>query len=119
VSKYGMPTVLSSRRLGAALLASTLVPLACAGTPDAVLDAGARNLHCPRSEIEVALNRETRSVREYAVACNFTYTLVHCTKSGCHPAPVRPPCVGDVPCFEEDPETLEWRMAEATPATPR
>jgi hypothetical protein len=95
------------------LLTVTALPLACARTPDAVLEAGARNLHCPRAEIEVALNRETRSVREYAVACNFTYTLVHCTKSGCRPAPVRPPCVGDVPCFEEDPETLEWRMAEA------
>src|SRR5262245_32529323 len=99
-----MSSRVSCRHVAAVLLGFVLVPLACAGAPDAVLDAGARNLHCPRSEIEVALNRETRSVREYAVACNFTYTLVHCTKSGCHPAPVRPPCVGDVPCFEEDPE---------------
>lgn len=103
----------------ALFLGLSALPFACAGTPDAVIDAGARNLQCPRSEIEVALNRETRSVREYAVACNFTYTLVHCTKEGCALAPVKPPCVGDVPCFEEDPETLTWRMAEAPTAAPR
>jgi hypothetical protein len=85
----------------------------CASTPDAVIDVGARNLHCPRSEIEVALNLETRLVREYAVACNFVYTLVHCSPSGCRPAAVKPPCFGgDLPCFEEDPETLEWKLAE-------
>ncbi len=105
-------------RVGAVLLVFALVPPACAGAPDTVVDAGARNLHCPRSEIEVVLNRETRSVREYAVACNFTYTLVHCTKGGCAPAPVKPPCVGDIPCFEEDPETLEWRLAEAPTVAP-
>jgi hypothetical protein len=108
-----MTSPFATRRLAAVPFVFTFVPLACAGAPDVVIDTGARNLHCPRSEVEVALNRETRSVREYAVACNFTYTLVHCTKSGCQPAPVKPPCVGDVPCFEEDPETLQWRMAEA------
>ena len=101
------------------LLALAIVPVACAKTPDAVIQTGSQNLRCAREEIEVALNRETRSVREYAVACNFTYTLVHCTKSGCHPAPVKPPCVSDAPCFEEDPETLEWRMAEAPRAVPQ
>lgn len=108
-----MTSAFTLRGAGAVLVALALVPLACTRAPDAVIEAGARNLHCPRSEIEVALNRETRSVREYAVACNFTYTLVHCTDSGCRPAPVKPPCVGDAPCFEEDPETLEWRLAEA------
>jgi hypothetical protein len=97
------------------LVALGVLPPACTRTPDAVIEAGARNLQCPRSEIEVVLHRETRSVREYAVACNFIYTLVHCTKSGCRSAPVKPPCVGDLPCFEEDPETLEWRIAEGPP----
>ena len=94
-------------------LAGAPAVMACAGTPDAVVDVGARNLHCPRSEIEVALNRQTRTVREYAVACNFVYTMVHCSPSGCRPAPVKPPVIGDVAFFEEDPETLEWRIAEA------
>lgn len=107
-----MSSASTPRQTAALLLTVASLLLGCTRTPDAVIEAGARNLHCPRSELEVALNRETRSVREYAVACNFTYTLVHCTKSGCRPAPVKPPCVGDAPCFEEDPETLEWRMAE-------
>jgi hypothetical protein len=114
-----MSSTFTLRHVAVVLVALGIAPLACTRTPDAVIEAGARNLHCPRSELEVALNRETRSVREYAVACNFTYTLVHCTKSGCRPAPVKPPCVGDTPCFEEDPETLEWRMAEAPRVVPQ
>ncbi len=102
----------SKRARAGALAALTLGSFAgCASAPDAVLDVGARNLQCGRSELEVALNRETPSVREYAVACNFMYTLVHCTDRGCRPASVKPPCVGNLPCFEEDPETLEWKLA--------
>jgi hypothetical protein len=107
------------KRLGLlGALAGSLSFVACAGTPDAAIDVGARNLRCPRSEVEVALNRQTRLVREYAVACNFIYTMVHCTASGCRPAPVKPPSVGDVAFFEEDPETLEWRVAEAPSVRP-
>lgn len=56
------------------------------------------------------LNRTTPKVREYVVGCDFMYTRVHCTEQGCHPAEVKPPCIGDMPCFEEDPVTLEWRL---------
>ena len=84
----------------------------CASAPDAVLETGGRNLHCPARDLEVVLNRQTPLVREYAVACNFMYTRVHCTQTGCRPAPLEPPCVGNLPCFEEDPVTLEWRVKE-------
>jgi len=97
---------------GALLVTLALGSSSCASAPDAVLEAGGRNLHCPRRELEVALNRETAQVREYAVACNFMYTRVHCTKTGCYSAPLEPPCVGNLPCFEEDPVTLEWRLPE-------
>jgi len=90
----------------------------CASAPDAVKDLAVRKLHCANHEVEVALNRETRSVREYAVGCNFMYTLVHCTDQGCAPAETKPPCIGTMPCFEEDPETLTWRLA-ATDAPKR
>jgi hypothetical protein len=101
-----------SARLGVLLVAVSLVAMSCASTPDAVLETGGMNLNCPRQELEVALDRETPVVREYAVACNFMYTRVHCTKEGCRSAPLEPPCVGNLPCFEEDPVTLEWRLPE-------
>jgi hypothetical protein len=89
---------------------SVLAP-ACAGSePAAVLQVGSRNLRCPRSEVSTELNRATPKVREYVVGCDFMYTRVHCTERGCHPAEVKPPCIGDMPCFEEDPVTLEWRL---------
>jgi hypothetical protein len=56
------------------------------------------------------LNRSTPMVREYLVGCDFMFTRVHCTEVGCYPAEVKPPCIGDKPCFEEDPMTLEWRL---------
>jgi len=83
----------------------------CASAPDGVRAVAARNLHCAPDEIEIALNRETGSVREYAAGCNFMYTRVHCTRDGCTPAEVVPPCIGKMPCFEEDPETLKWHLA--------
>ena len=101
-----------SALLGACLVAVSLVVTSCASTPDAVLETGGMNLSCPRKDLEVALNRETPVVREYAVACNFMYTRVHCTKTGCRSAPLEPPCVGNLPCFEEDPVSLEWRLKE-------
>jgi hypothetical protein len=98
--------------LGAWLVTMALGSSSCASAPDAVLEAGGRNLQCPHRDLEVALNRETSLVREYAVACNFMYTRVHCKKNGCYSAPLEPPCVGNLPCFEEDPVTLEWRLPE-------
>jgi hypothetical protein len=88
-----------------------LGPSACASSePAAVLQVGSRNLKCPRDEVQTTLNRTTPKVREYLVGCDFMYTRVHCTDSECHPAEVKPPCIGDMPCFEEDPVTLQWRL---------
>ncbi len=98
-------------------LSSLLVFLslaACASEPPGVTQVGSRNLKCPRSDLETRLNRTTPKVREYLVGCDFMYTRVHCTDRGCHPAEVKPPCIGDMPCFEEDPVTLEWRLPTGT-----
>ncbi|HVU01506.1 MAG TPA: hypothetical protein VHE30_07130 [Polyangiaceae bacterium] len=80
--------------------------------PDAVLQVGSRNLKCPRSEVQTTLNRTTPRVKEYLVGCDFMFTRVQCTASECHPAEVKPPCIGDAPCFVEDPVTLEWRLPD-------
>ena len=98
--------------IGSSILFASAHLISCVSAPDAVLETGGGNLHCPKSDLEVVLNRQTPAVREYAVACNFMYTRVHCTDSGCRPAPLEPPCVGNLPCFEEDPVTLEWRLPE-------
>jgi len=76
--------------------------------PVAAVNAGMRNLKCPRGDIETELVRQTPKVREYVVACDFIYTRVHCSDRSCQPAPLQPPCVGDL-CFEEDPVTLQWK----------
>ena len=75
-----------------------------------VLQVGSQNLRCPTSELASTLNRTTPRVREYLVGCDFMYSRVHCTERGCHLAEVKPPCIGEGPCFEEDPVTLEWRL---------
>jgi len=106
------PTRRASALIGGLFLVAVANLTSCASAPDAVLQTGGRNLHCPTRDLEVVLNRETPVVREYAVACNFMYTRVHCTSTGCRPAPLEPPCVGNLPCFEEDPLTLEWRIPE-------
>jgi len=107
------------RRIGSALLIlGATWAGGCASAPDQVRDIAARRLHCPYRELAVALNRETRSVREYAVGCNFMYTLVHCTDQGCTPAEAEPPCVGNLPCFEENPETLTWQLAATDSPAP-
>lgn len=104
-------TTLSTRTVSFLLCFLALGASACASSePAAVLQVGSRNLKCPRSEVSTALNRSTPKVREYLVGCDFMYTRVHCTDSECHPAEVKPPCIGDAPCFEEDPVTLEWRL---------
>src|ERR1051325_12084882 len=83
----------------------------CAGAEQtSVLQVGSQNLRCPRSELESTLSRTTPKVREYLVGCDFMFSRVLCNEQGCHLAEVKPPCIGDVPCFEEDPITLEWRL---------
>jgi hypothetical protein len=72
-----------------------------------------QSLKCPNNELESGLNRETPKVREYVVGCNFMYERVHCTDQGCYRAPPEPPCMGNLPCFEEDPVTLEWSVETA------
>ena len=101
------------RNRAKAFVLFALVVGGCAGTTEqaTVLQVGSRNLKCPRSELESTLSRSTPKVREYLVGCDFMYSRVHCTDKGCHPAEVKPPCIGDLPCFEEDPITLEWRLS--------
>lgn len=67
-------------------------------------------IKCQSGDIEAGVNRETSKVREWYVGCDFVYTRVHCDGEGCHPAPTKPPCIGELPCFKEDPETLEWSL---------
>jgi hypothetical protein len=89
----------------------TILVGGCAAAEQAtVLQVGSQNLKCPRSELESTLNRTTPKVREYLVGCDFMYSRVHCGDQGCHLAKVKPPCIGEGPCFEEDPVTLEWRL---------
>ncbi|HEV8248149.1 MAG TPA: hypothetical protein VGP93_20380 [Polyangiaceae bacterium] len=90
-----------------------LAPLGCVSSePAEVLQVGSRNLRCPRAEMDAALNRQTPKVREYLVGCDFMYTRVHCSESGCYPAKVKPPCLAGTkaPCFKEDPVTLDWTL---------
>jgi len=99
--------------VGAALVALS----GCAGgEPGAVLSVGARNLRCQRAELETALHRESASVREFDVGCDFMYTRVLCEKAhGAqsteqrHPARPQPPCFGGG-CFKENPVTFEWEL---------
>jgi hypothetical protein len=107
-------------RTANAIVLSVLLAGGCASSaPDSVLQVGSRNLRCPRSEVSTELNRTTPKVREYLVGCDFMYTRVHCTDAGCRPAEIKPPCIGDGPCFEEDPVTLEWRLPKVASAGPR
>jgi hypothetical protein len=92
-------------------LASSLVALACSsGAPEGVLETGTRTLRCSRGELDTMLNRDTGVVREWYVGCNFMYSRIHCRGDRCYPAPVEPPCMPGVPCFKEDPKTLEWKL---------
>jgi hypothetical protein len=99
----------------------TLLAGGCAATKEqaTVLQVGSTNLKCPRSELESTLSRTTPKVREYLVGCDFMYSTVHCTDQGCHLAEVKPPCIGDLPCFEEDPITLEWRLPPGSAHGPK
>lgn len=84
----------------------------------AVLRVGSRNLRCPTSDLETALQRESSQAREYYVGCDFMYTRVLCDKPGagqtasqCHPAKPQPPCFAGG-CFKENPVTFEWELDE-------
>ena len=84
----------------------------------AVLRVGSRNLRCPTSDLETALQRESSQAREYYVGCDFMYTRVLCdnpgkgqTASQCHPAKPQPPCFAGG-CFKENPVTFEWELDE-------
>jgi hypothetical protein len=72
----------------------------------------ASRLACPNSELEVVLNRETQVTREWLAGCDFTYLRVHCRGGRCAPAETPPPCVGEGPCFEENPVTLRWELKQ-------
>ncbi|HEX6764054.1 MAG TPA: hypothetical protein VF103_01225 [Polyangiaceae bacterium] len=94
-------------------LAAAVTAIACAsGVPAGVLETGTRTLRCSRSELDTTLNRDTGVVREYYVGCNFMYSRVHCRGDRCYPAPPEPPCMPKVPCFKENPKTLEWEPEE-------
>ena len=94
-------------------VALSLAAVACAsGAPEAVLETGTRTLRCSRGELDTMLNRDTGVVREWYVGCNFMYSRVHCRGERCYPAPAEPPCMPNVPCFKEDPRTLEWKLDE-------
>ena len=75
-------------------------------------DVAQSRLKCPMGDVAVGLNRQTPQVREWVVGCNFMYMRVHCKGNACYPARPKPPCVGDMPCFEEDPVTLDWTLAK-------
>jgi hypothetical protein len=95
-----------------ALASSGLGCSAAVAEPPAALGVGARNLKCQRSELELALQRESPAVREYYVGCDFMYTRVLCNEAGCYPAKPRPPCFAGG-CFTENPTTFEWELDEA------
>jgi len=98
---------------GVTSLTVTLIAAACAsGAPEGVLETGAKKLRCSRSELETTLSRDTGTVREYYVGCNFMFARVHCRGERCYPASPEPPCMPKMPCFKEDPKTLEWTLDE-------
>jgi hypothetical protein len=99
-------------------VATAIVLTGCAANePNAILSIGARNLRCPRSDLELALHRESTQAQEYYVGCDFMYTRVLCDKprgadrptAECHPAHPQPPCFAGG-CFKENPQTFEWEL---------
>jgi hypothetical protein len=98
---------------GVSFVLAVLVAVGCAsGAPTGVLETGTRTLRCPREELQTTLSRDTGLVREYYVGCNFMVARVHCRGERCYPAAPEPPCMPNVPCFTEDPKTLEWKLDE-------
>lgn len=83
----------------------------CAGhEPLGVRSVALRQLKCPADDVYAVVNRTTPKVREWIVGCEFYYTRVLCSDEGCAPARPKPPCFGDLECFDEDPITLEWTI---------
>ena len=78
--------------------------------PAAVRSVAIEQLRCPPDEVYTVVNRTTPKVREWVVGCEFYYARVHCSARGCEPAPPKPPCFGELECFDEDPVTLEWTV---------
>ncbi len=95
-----------------AVLGLLLVPCACASSEATRAKTVAQsNLMCSPAEMHAGVERQTPNVREWYVGCDFTYTRVHCSDGGCVQAEPKPPCLGDLRCFEEDPVTLRWELA--------
>ena len=90
---------------------TVLVGCGAAREPNAIMSIGSRNLRCPQSDLETALQRESTETQEYYVGCDFMYTRVLCDKrtATCHPAKPQPPCFGGG-CFKENPVTFEWEL---------
>ena len=94
-----------------ALVGLAVFAIACAsGEPLSVKSVAVRQLKCSPDDVYAVVNRTTPKVREWIVGCDFYYARVHCTSGGCEPARPKPPCIGELTCFEEDPVTLEWRL---------
>ena len=97
--------------LGASALFFVLVATGCASQEAARAKAiAASDRTCSEHELSAGIERETEEVREWIVGCNFTYVRVHCTDDSCVRAEPKPPCMGDLPCFVENPVTLKWEL---------
>jgi hypothetical protein len=95
--------------LVAPLLAFGLI--GCAShEPLGVRNVAIQDLRCAPDDVYAVLNRTTPKVREWIVGCEFYYRRVLCSDAGCAPAGPKPPCLGELQCFDEDPVTLEWTM---------
>jgi hypothetical protein len=116
VSLAFMATQLKKPRLRTIVALGVLAVTGLAGCgaarePNAILNIGSRNLRCPQSDLETALQRQSSETEEYYVGCDFMYTRVLCDKrsAACHPAKPQPPCFGGG-CFKENPITFEWEL---------
>ncbi|HEX2732861.1 MAG TPA: hypothetical protein VHM70_14730 [Polyangiaceae bacterium] len=107
---------MASSTIGSLAGGSVFALLVCACANPEALQANqvaAERLHCDPETMAAGVERETAQVREWIVGCNFTYTRVHCRGHSCYQAPPKPPCIGNLPCFVEDPVTLEWVLQDA------
>ena len=107
-----MPNTRSPQRvLGLTVLLGCWSAVACASQePMTVKSVAVKQLRCAPDDVYAIVNRTTPEVREWIVGCEFYYARVHCSKAGCQPAPPKPPCIGELTCFEEDPVTLKWEL---------